>query len=455
MPRLPSPEPASGPAPRRLLSGTSAASLVVASMVGTGVFTTSGFTLADLHTPERVLAAWLVGGLIAAFGALSYGALARRLPESGGEYLFLSRTLHPSAGYVAGWISLVAGFSAPLAAAALAFGEYTKGWWPAGSPRIAASSLLLAAALVHGTSVRRGMSLHNLAVGLKLLVLAVFIGVAWSRFPIPAVGPALAPDRAVPPLSWPAFAVSLVWISYSYSGWNAAVYVGGEIRDPERNLPRALLGGCALVTVLYLVLNAIFLYAAPPAALAGKLEVGKIAAEALGGPRLGAFVAALIACVLVAHVSGMTMAGPRVSARMAADGCLPASLAPLSGPPRRALWLQTAMALAMLWLAAYDRLLTYIGFTLSLCTAAAVIGLIRLRLREGPSLRVPGWPWVPGLFLLSVLWSAAFAIHLRRAECLWGVAGIALGWVAWRLTRPTPSDPRLARPPEAQDDLRG
>jgi APA family basic amino acid/polyamine antiporter len=398
-------------------------------MVGTGVFTTSGFLLADLESRGRVLMAWAAGGLMAALGALSYGALARRLPESGGEYLFLSRTVHPAAGYVAGWISFLAGFSAPLAASAIAFGEYAKGWWPGTSPRALASVLLVVAMAVHSTTVRGGMTLHNAAVVLKIVVIALFIYLAGSR--LPSTAPLLEAAPGEFPLG--AFAIALIWISFSYSGWNAAVYVGGEVVQPERTLPRALLLGTALVTGLYLLLNAIFLAAVPIEELKGQLDVAVIAARGIGGAQLGAAVSLLISLVLVAHVSAMTMAGPRVSAQMARDGYLPQWLAPWDGPPRLALLLQTAAALLMLWLAAYDRLLTYIGFTLGLCTAAVVVGLVRVRLAEGASFRVPGWPWVPMAFLAMTLWTTVFSIARRPVESLLGLGVIVLGILAWRV----------------------
>ena len=234
-----------------------------------------------------------------------------------------------------------------------------------------------------------------------------------------------------PAFSPGAFAVALVWVSFSYAGWNAAIYVAGEVRDPERTLPRSLLLGTGLVTLLYLGLNAVFVLSAPPAELAGHLEVGRVAAQALGGRPWADAVTGLVALALVTSVSSMLMAGPRVYARMAADGFLPRWLEGGTGPPWRAVAFQAAVALAMLWSATYDRLLTYIGFTLSLSSAATVVGLVRLRRREGASLRVPGWPWVPGFFLVAVLWMAVFSVARRPLESLVGIATIALGWGAW------------------------
>jgi APA family basic amino acid/polyamine antiporter len=266
---------------QRRIGLASAVALVVANMIGAGVFTTSGFSLSDLGRPEPVLLAWLAGGILAMCGALSYGALARRIPESGGEYTFLSRTIHPLAGFLAGWISLLAGFTAPIAAAALGLQAYLGSTFDVAEGWIGTAAILIAG-LMHGLRLRHGLAIQNGAVVVKLTLIAGLV----------VLGFWLLPDRSpvsgAPPASFgiSAFAVTLVWISFAYSGWNAAVYVAGEVRDPDRNLLRSLILATGLVTVVYLGLNAVFLYSAPPGTLAGRAEIGAIAAEALGGPGL-------------------------------------------------------------------------------------------------------------------------------------------------------------------------
>lgn len=400
--------------------------MVVANMIGTGVFTTSGFLLADLKSPERVLFVWIVGGVIAFLGALCYGALSRRIPESGGEYLFLSRTLHPSLGYVAGWISLLVGFSAPLAAAAFAFGQYASPWTGSFTPRISGSALLIVFCLLHAFSIQRGAWVQNLTVIAKVGLIAGFILFGATRLPVlPAMESTSVPAATV--------AVSLVWVMFSYSGWNAAIYISGEVRDPEVNLPRALVIGTLLVTGLYVALNAVFMYSAPASALAGKLEIGRIAAEALGGSRWGIAVTLIVALALISSVSSMMMAGPRVYARMAQDGYLPEALrVPTGEAPRNGMVLQLAVSLVMLWSTTYDGLLTYIGFTLGISTALTVVGLVRLRRREGPALPVPGWPWVPLLFVAAVIVITVLTIGMRPLVSLYGMATLAIGWGVWR-----------------------
>jgi len=419
----------------RQLGLVTAVAMVVANMIGTGVFTTSGFLLADLKSPERVLFVWVLGGVVALLGALSYGALSRRIPESGGEYLFLSRTLHPSLGYVAGWISLLVGFSAPLAAAAYAFGQYAAPWTGPVSARVSGSLLLVLFCLLHAFSVERGAWVQNLAVIVKVVLIAGFIVFGASRLPeLPAVEPTMVPAGTV--------AVSLVWVMFSYSGWNAAIYIGGEVRDPERNLPRALWIGTLLVMALYVTLNAVFVYSAPVAALAGKLEIGRLSAEALGGRGWGIAVTLIVVLALVTSVSSMMMAGPRVYAQMAKDGCLPQRLAAEPGqPPRNGMLLQLVLALAMLWSTTYDGLLTYIGFTLGLSTALTVAGLVRLRRREGASVQVPGWPWIPFAFLAAIVVITILTIQMRPAVSLYGLATLAFGWVVWRIRQQVRASP--------------
>ncbi|MCM8596495.1 APC family permease [Accumulibacter sp.] len=414
-------------APARRIGLLSATTLVVASMLGTGVFTTSGFLLEELGSPWLVLLAWLAGGLLATCGALSYGALARQLPGSGGEYYFLSRTLHPAAGVVAGWISIVAGFAAPLAAASLAFAEYVGDWFPGVAPQALGSTLLVAFAAVHALGEHRGTRLHDLTVVAEVLLVVVFVTLALARVPseLAVHAPSARADLS-------AFALALIWVSFSYSGWNAAVYVGGEVRDAERALPRALFLGTALITGLYLALNAAFVFAAPPARLAGQADVGRLAAAALGGQPWADALTLLIAVVLAASVSAMTVAGARVHAQMAADGELPHRLAAGDRPPRAALALQCTLALLMLWTSSFRSLLTYIGFTLNLCSAATVVGLIRLRLREGTRLPVAGWPFVPAIFLLAVLGMTLGAIFRQPTESACGLATLAAAWLIWR-----------------------
>jgi APA family basic amino acid/polyamine antiporter len=416
----------------RRLGLSSATALVVANMVGTGVFTTSGLLIADLGSAWLVLLAWVLGGLVALLGALCYGALARHIPESGGEYVFLSRTVHPALGYLAGWVSLLVGFAVPLGALAFAFGQYMSalGGTALASPRLTGTVIILVAASVHAVSVTAGARAQAIAVGIELVVIALFTGFGMGQLAHEGLHNLAAPGRVA------GLGVALVIVSYSYQGWNAAVYIGGEVAEPRKNLPRALVLGTVLVTTLYLGLNSVFVLGAPASLLAGQVDVGRIAALVLGGPRLAKLVSALIAFVLANCISALAMAGPQITARMAADGFLPRVLVVRPGrPPRVALLAQTAIAIVALWTAAFASMLTYVGFTLSLVAAATVLGLVWQRHRQGPALKVPGWPWVPALFLFFVLGSTAFTVAERPRESLVGLSTLAVGLLAYWLQK--------------------
>jgi APA family basic amino acid/polyamine antiporter len=431
---------AEGSEQRRIGLG-SASALVVANMIGAGVFTTSGFALGDLGRTDAVMWAWAVGGVVALCGALSYGALARRIPESGGEYTFLAETLHPLAGIAAGWVSLLAGFTAPIAAAALALQAYVASpFGETAHPAWFGSCVIAAAGLLHGLRLHVGVAAQNLAVAAKLIAIALLVG--FAAFSLPDLA---KPDPASLPAVEPtAFAVSLMWIFFSYSGWNAAVYIAGEVRDPDRNLPRSLLLATVTVTALYLALNWVFLHSAPAEALAGKAEVAAIAAEALGGQPLRAAVTALVALALLTSISSMVMAGPRVYAQMARDGVVPRLFAGGDEVPSAAVALQVALAIGVLWVSTLAELLGAIGFALGISASATVVGLMVLRTREGADrVPVPGYPWIPGLFV-TVNLGAALLMASRdplRAIVAFGVlaAGVSLyrvfGSPALRRTR--------------------
>jgi basic amino acid/polyamine antiporter, APA family len=414
---------------KRRLGLGSATALVIANMIGVGVFTTSGFALAHLGRPEPVLLAWLLGGAVAMCGALSYGALARRIPVSGGEYTFLSATIHPLAGFVAGWVSMLAGFTAPIAVAALTLAAYLSPLVGEGAkaPWIGTAAVL-GAGLAHGLRLRPGIAAQNAAVCLELFLITGFL----------LLGLHAVPERldvsagALGGIDPGAFAVTLIWISFSYSGWNAAVYLAGEVRDPARNLARSLWLGTVTVTVAYVALNAVFLSSAPAAALAGRADVAAVAASALGGAPLRRAVSALVSLALLGSISAMMMAGPRVYARMAEDGLLPRPLGRRQDVPTAAVVLQVVLAVTVVWLSGLRALLGYVGFTLGLSSAATVAGLLRLRWREGVArVPIPGYPLVPLIYLVVTLGSSCFMALRAPGEAAMGLLTAATGLPLW------------------------
>ncbi len=383
--------------------------LVIANMIGAGVFTTSGFTLEELGSPGWVVAAWVVGGLIALAGAISYGRLIRAMPESGGEYLFLARAAHPLLGFIAGWVSLIAGFTGAIAYAATAFETYAlpetlrPSWLPVDT--VAVSAILLFG-VFHGFRPRVGTFFQNIFVVLKLTLLVSFLVLAastlpsgsWAGEPVSAQIPATLWSGLV------AFAGSLVWISLSYSGFNAAVYLAEEAHEVKRTVPKALLVGTFWVMVVYVLLNAVFVYAPPPETILGKADVATLAAAWVGGDRTVEVVRVVISLALLTSVSSMMMAAPRVYAKMADDGFLPGFLAFTGEAPRGAIAMQAAFAAILVLVSSLRDLLSYLGLTLSLCAAMSVGCLFLPSIRHKPIFHLSHLP--PLVYIACTLLAA-------------------------------------------------
>jgi len=385
-----------------------------------------------------VLATWAATGVLALAGAAVYAELGAMMPRAGGEYVYLSRAFHPVLGFLSGFVALVVGFAAPVAAGALAFGDYLRALAPGVPARGAAFALVGVTTALHARDVRRAGGAQAAVTGLVVVVIVVFIGAAlasgradWSRL---AAAPGAGHANAG------AVAVSLVLAAYSYFGWNGAAYVAGELRDPHRTLPRALVGGAALVTALYVALNAVFLAAAPAPALTGQVEIAHVAARALFGPRGAAALTALVALALAGSVSALSMTGPRVVQAMSEDRVFFPALARLNarGAPTRAVVLQGALAAVGVATAAFEPLLVYAGFTLSLSAAVTVAGAFVLRRREPDAPRphlALAWPWSGLAFLALSAFMTVFAIRERPRESLAGLATLVVGGLVWSVWR--------------------
>lgn len=405
--------------------------LIIANMIGAGVFTTSGFALGDLGSANRVMAAWVVGGVIALCGALSYGGLVRHITDSGGEYLFLSRIIHPVAGFIAGWVSLLAGFTGAIAFAARAFETYAfptrPDWLPSG---VAASVMVIVAAVLHGVKVETGAMSQNIVVAVKVVMLVGFLLFSASVAMTQGMGPAPVPAA---PFDFVIFAGSLVWISLSYSGFNAAVYVAGEAKDAQRNAPKALWIGTLIVTVLYVGLNAAFVYLPPFDAVVGKEDVAAAAAQAIGGPPAALAIRFVTVMALITSVFSLVMAGPRVYARMADDGVFPRFFRFRgAGAPTKAIAAQAVLAVAVIAVSDLRGLLSYLGFTLSLSGALTVAALFVVARREGrKAVAVWGYPFTPAFYVLATLILAGVAGRRSPVELLTAVVTIVSGSVVY------------------------
>lgn len=422
----------------RKIGWLSAAAIVVANMVGAGVFTGLGMQLKHLENTWTILSLWIIGGLISLFGAFSYAELGVRLPKSGGDYHFLSRIFHPMLGYLSGWVSLTVGFSASVALSAMAMGAYLSDLFSLHGELIALLAIAGISAM-HSFSLRHSSLFQNALTLVKLLLIVLLIFGGFS----------IAQDTNA--LDWsagwryevgqPAYAVALIYVMYSFSGWNAAAYIVDEIRHPARNLPRALIGGTLLVGVLYVLLQLSFLRQAPRESLLDKVEVGQVVASFMLGHDGAQVVSILIAALLLAGISAMVWVGPRVVRAMADDHAFWRFFASDNswGVPVRAIWLQTGISVFMVVTSSFEQVLLYSGFVLQLFTTLTVAGLLVLRSRNTvyEGYRSPAYPWLQYLFLAFSIWVLGYLLWDKPRESLLGLVNIAAGAASFWWSRRT------------------
>jgi APA family basic amino acid/polyamine antiporter len=437
-----------GPAPEDTraavppVSLTTAIALAVANMIGIGVFTSLGYQVKDLRSGFTLLTLWFVGGVFALCGALSYAELATVFPRSGGEYNFLSRIYHRSVGFLAGWMSATVGFSAPTALAAMAFGVYFADAVPGAPPLFLALALVWSISLVHLLGVQRASEFQNVSTFLKVALIIAFILAACAVGTPQAIS--FAPTVGdLGQIASPAFAVSLAFVMYAYTGWNAVTYIAGEVRDPEHTLPYSVIVAVIAVTVLYVGLNAVFLYTTPIEQLVDRTDVAVIAGRNIFGDVGGRLVGALICVGLVSSVSAMMWIGPRVTMAMGEDYALlsPFARRAKSGVPITAILFQLALVTLLLLTQGFASILEFIQFTLTVSSFLTVLGVIVLRHRA-PTLprpyRVWGYPLTPLLFLGVSLFMMANLVIERPAQSLAGVAMMLTGLLVYGLSQRFP-----------------
>jgi basic amino acid/polyamine antiporter, APA family len=417
------------------VSWVTATAIVVADMVGVGVFTSLGFQVTDITSGFSLLLLWIVGGVVAICGAFCYAELATMLPRSSGEYNFLRQIYHPAFGFVAGWLSATVGFAAPIALAAMAFGIYFKSIVPGAPPLFLGIAVIWLAAVVHLCGVRLGGAYHNAWTALKLILIVVFIVVGFAFGDVQQIS--FAPSAAdLTYIAGAPFAISLVFVMYSYSGWNAATYIAGELREPARNLPRTLFVGTAIVVVLYVCLNAVFLVTTPMKELAGQLDVAMVAGRHVFGGIGGRVVGALIALGLISSISAMTWIGPRVTMIMGEDMPLLRVFSRKSkrGVPAVAIIFQLLVANLLLLTQSFEAVLDFIQFSLTFCSFFTVLGLIKMRITH-PQLVRPyrawGYPVTPLIFLGVTLFMMYYLVVNRPLQSLGGFAMMLAGLVIY------------------------
>ncbi len=412
-----------------------ACGIVIANIIGSGIFTSLGFQLIDIQSGFPLLMLWIVGGIAALCGALCYGELSAALPRSGGEYHFLSEIYHPAVGFMAGFVSATVGFAAPVALAAMAFGKYFHGVFNSGSPLVLSFALVWIVTLFHFGNLRRGSAFQNLWTIVKLLLIATLIGAGFLIQPkqpisfFPAAGDTTSIFSG-------AFAVSLVYVMYSYSGWNASSYIISEVKRPERTVPRSLIVGTLVVAAAYVFLNAVFLTTTPESEMRGQLEVGLIAGKHIFGENGGRVVGAIICLGLISAVSSMTWIGPRVTMSMGEDHWLLRFLGRKNafGVPANAVIVQLLIVNVLLLTRSFELVVVYIQFALLLCSLLTVLGVFVLRVTR-PNISRPYRVWLypmpPLIFAVITVWMMVYLIASKTTESIAGLVTAMVGFLLY------------------------
>lgn len=424
-----------------------ATNIVVANMIGAGIFTTTGLLMAGLNNPLLMLTLWVAGGLIALCGALSYGELGAAMPGAGGEYLFLSRLYHPVFGFLSGWVSFIVGFSAPIAASAMGFSEYfcralpAIPLWlqsngimdPAATKTTLSVTVILIFTLIHYRGIKTGALIQNVLTLLKVtliifLLLAGFLSGNGdlSNFSSDGVGSA----------GWKTIGLSLMWIMFAYSGWNASTYLGSEIKNPLKILPWSLIIGTGIVILLYLGLNVLYVYSISPDEMKGVISIGGLAMGKLFGPSAETLFSLLIAFALFSSLSAFIIIGPRVYYSMAKDGLFFKSVArihPKFKVPSNSIVLQGLIAIVLALSGTFEQVLTYMGFALGIFPILTVFGVFKLRKTNSSVSRLPGYPITQILYISAGVMILVLSFLERPVESGIAMITVLIGIPAYYL----------------------
>lgn len=424
---------------KKKISAYTGMSIVIANMIGTGAFTSLGFQLEGITNTSVILTLWVLGGILALSGAFSYAEVGTVIKKSGGEFSFLSRIYHPVVGYLSGWISLTVGFAAPIALAAIAFIAYIP--LPILHPKITSIILIAIVTLIHSFSLKSSSTFQNIATLFKVLLVVVIIAIGFI-LPEGKENAINFQTSYFDELFSTFFAISLIYVSYSYSGWNAAAYITEEFKEPRKSLPIALIGGTLVVTILYTFLQYVFLKHVPLSELTGMLEVGKLAVEHMLGNRMGGLFGAAISLLLISSISAMVWVGPRVTASMAQEYRLWNFFRTGNNKiPVKALWFQFLISGILLVSGTFEQIMVYCGILLSLSSLLVVIGtfILRHKMREQDktSFRSPFFPFFQIFFIVVSLWMISFAFINSPLESTLGLLNILVGLLTYWIDRKT------------------
>ena len=410
--------------------------IVVANMIGTGAFTSLGFQLVDLNNPLVIITLWVLGGVLALSGAFSYAEVGTAIKKSGGEYTFLSEIYHPLVGYLSGWISLTVGFAAPVALSAIAVVKY----FPYTNLPVKWTSIAVVAVVtfIHTLSLKTSSKFQNFSTLLKVILITalIIIGLVSPE----NSGTAFVGANYFSEITSAAFAIALIYVSYSYTGWNAAIYILEEFENPQKSIPYALIGGTLIVTVLYTLLQYIFLKAAPINELAGQINVGTIVTQKMLGEHIGNLFSLAISLLLISGISAMVWVGPRVTSSMAKDYLLWRFFQSKSNEiPTTALWLQFGITALFLLTGTFEQILIYCGVLLTASSALTVFGVFILRKHKthnnSSAFKSPLFPIFQILYLLFSAGMIFFAFIDNTFETVLGVGNLVLGYGTWLINK--------------------
>ena len=392
--------------------------IVIANMIGSGIFLTSGLLMKDLGNPWVMLLLWIIGGGIALCGALSYGELGAAIPRAGGEYAFLSRLFHPLFGFLSGWVSFLVGFSAPIAFSAIGFSEYLTTAFPqllslgifestfeaVVLKKFYAILVIILFTMIHLRGIEFGTRVQNFLTLLKVVLIVGLIVIGFSLGNGNVEHFSQGKNFRLDFGGWKTIGLSLMWIMFAYSGWNASAYIGSEVKNPKKNLPRSLILGTGIVILLYFCLNLLYIYAVSPEDMSGVKSIGGLAAGNLFGKSFGNLFSLLISFALFSSLSAFIILGPRVYYSMARDGYFFRFAAKVHKDyhvPSKSIMLQCAIAAIIVLTGTLEQILTYMGFSLGIFPILAVIGVFKLRRLKKSTYKMPGFPVVPILYLLA------------------------------------------------------
>ncbi len=426
-----------------------AVTLVVANMIGTGVFTSLGFQVLGIPHAFTILMLWLIGGVAALCGAFTYGELGARFPRSGGEYHFLSKIYNPFLGFLSGWVSFVVGFTAPIAAAAMAAGRYSSRVLTDINiisatnqelvMKLVAIVLCIIIALVHLNKLKTISVFQNFFTILKITLVLVLI-IFGFFVSSPQTISFMPSEAAIDMIFSSSFAISLVFVMYAYSGWNASSYIASEIDRPQKNLPLSLFLGTLIVILLYVPVNAIFLHTTPISEMMGQEEVGYIASSYIFGKIGGVVMGLLISVGLISAISSMTWAGPRVIQVMGEDYRFFKIFSKKNKNeiPSFAILIQTILVIIMIITSTFETVIYYIGFTLTLSSFLTVLGIYIVRFRKEATTAIYktwGYPITPAIYLFVTAWMMVYVIKEKPIVVLFSFITVFIGAIVYLINK--------------------